>query len=215
MSSSTTFLTQSRGARCSVKTKKIRTTHPFWYWVKKDAKRHDAFVDSDNRQFLDKVIKEKKEAEEARRQSPLNQDLLPSERKEWTEQSRRVGLICKKIGILPYWTKEGRRGLTTLLQLVDNHVIKAYTAEEYAKQVVYQKRWITDASACIVMGAESMDPRQVTQEYAGLFKEAAVLPKKKLTAMYVTDDALLKPGTPLLHQSLSSRRLHRYLREIH
>ena len=195
---------QVRGARCSLKTKKKRTTHPWWYLAKQDAAKHQSFLSKDNREYLDNVIQEKQDRQDElakKYQSPLNNEsLIPSSesRSQFQEEfSRRVGLIMKKIGVLPYWKKDGTRGLTTLLQLIDNHVIKSYTIEHYAKQVVYQNRWKTDGLACVVMGAESQDPRSVTQAYAGLFREAGVLPKKKLTSMYVTEDALLPPGTPM------------------
>lgn len=146
---------------------------------------------AENRTFLDRIV----EAEKAK-VSPLlegqNQEL-----RQWNPDSRRVGLIARKIGIYPMWRTNGTRILTTLLQVVDNHVIKAYTAEEYKDKVIHQDRWRYDGYGCMVVGAEGADPRKFKSEYQGLFKEAGVLPKNKLTKFVVTDDALLQPGTPL------------------
>lgn len=163
-----------------------------------ESKRHEYQTTTENVEFVDQLVTEQREKEKFLG-SPVKEELtaLLAEKREWTPNSVRVGLIAKKIGIIPYWTKKGKRGLATLLYIPDNHVIKSYTSEQYAKQVIYQKRWHTHNMACMVVGAESRDPREVTAEYAGLFAEAGLLPKKKITSMYVTDDALLPPGTPL------------------
>lgn len=187
--SSTSIISiQTRG----LKTIKRRKTHPFKWWVKKDGARHDGYIDKTNQQFVQEVIKREKEL------SPLKYQEDSSQRnREWTPESRRVGLIAMKIGILPYWTKEGKRGLTTVLQVKDNHVIKSYTTEQYKDMVIHQNRWRWDGSACLIVGSDSGDPQNFSAAYAGLFTEAGVLPKKKITNMMVTDDALLTPGTPL------------------
>lgn len=182
----------SSQARMTCRTVKRRLTHPFFYWTKKPAKRHGRFLDKKNQQFLDEIVTAKREAG-----TPLKQDVLLSQQREFTENSRRIGLIGRKIGILPYWTKDGVRGLMTVIHCADNHVIKSYSTEEYAKIVTHQMRWRSDGSACVVVGAESMDPQETSAEYAGLFKEAGLLPKKRLTSMYVSEDARLMPGTPL------------------
>lgn len=155
-------------------------------------KRHNRFIDKKNQQFLSSLVQEKSEAG-----TPLKQDVILSQKREFTTESRRIGMIGKKIGILPYWTKQGIRGLTTVIHFPDNHVIKSYSAEEYAQNVIHQQRWRSDGSACVVVGAESMDPQETSAAYAGLFKEAGLLPKRRLTTMFVTDDARLLPGTPL------------------
>ena len=150
----------------------------------------------ENRLFLDELVNsELKQFGE----SPLDPSLLPKkeERSLWQPGSIRCGLIGKKIGIIPYWTKKGKRGLTTLVHVPDNHVIKAYTVEEQAATCVYQERWKTHGLARMVVGAQSSDPRLFTKNYCKLFDQANVLPKAKLTSMLCTEDALMKPGTPL------------------
>lgn len=130
------------------------------------------------------------------RATPLKVE-APETQSEWTPDSKRVGLIAKKIGIYPMWRKDGKRILTTLLQVIDNHVIKAYTAEEFKDNVIHQDRWRSDGLACMIVGAQSSDPRRYTAQYIGMFREAGVMPKAKLTKMLVTDNALMQPGTPL------------------
>ncbi|XP_023240348.1 39S ribosomal protein L3, mitochondrial-like [Centruroides sculpturatus] len=50
---------------------------------------------------------------------------------------------------------------------------------------------------CLIVGAESVDPQRFSAEYIGLFNEAGVMPKRKLTKFYITPNAALQPGTPL------------------
>lgn len=64
-------------------------------------------VTPENQAFVSEVISEKLS-------SPLRAE--PWERGQWTKNSIRCGLIAKKIGIYPMWTKDGTRILTTLLQ---------------------------------------------------------------------------------------------------
>jgi large subunit ribosomal protein L3 len=144
---------------------------------------------------LEEVVREK-----FPQPSPLKSDQLWAEgepRKEWTPDSKRCGLIAKKIGVYPLWTRDGKRILTTLLQVIDNHVIRYYSPEEYQQMAIHQMRWRAQGFGCLIMGAQSVDPQRFTAAYCGLFKEAGVQPKAKLTRMLVTDDARLQPGTPL------------------
>ena len=148
-------------------------------------------MDRTNQRFVEDIVAKQKEL------SPLKHDELMSQEREWTPESIRSGLIAKKIGIVPYWTKDGKRGLATVLQVKDNHVIKAYTAEQYKDMVIIQNRWKWDGFGCLIVGTESDDPQNFTAQYSGLFTEAGVLPKRQITNMLVTDDALMLPGTPL------------------
>lgn len=49
-------------------------------------------------------------------QSPLV-NIDQNETPTWNPQTRRVGLIARKIGNYPLWTKDGKKVLTTLLQV--------------------------------------------------------------------------------------------------
>ncbi|KAI1285457.1 39S ribosomal protein L3, mitochondrial [Halotydeus destructor] len=171
-------------------TVKRRTTHPFKWLPQKESKIKTDDLTTENRAFLDNLVELEKAA------TPLRAD-LPADRPQWTPDSRRVGLVARKIGIYPMWKKNGKRTLTTVLQVSDNHVIKSYSAEEFKTKTIYQNRWASDGFGCIVVGSESADPRKFTAAYRGLFKEAGVMPKNKLGRFFVTDDALLQPGTPL------------------
>lgn len=50
-------------------------------------------------------------------ESPLteNKAITPA---QWVPNTRRVGLIARKIGNYPLWTKDGKKKQTTLLQVI-------------------------------------------------------------------------------------------------
>ncbi|XP_035213051.1 39S ribosomal protein L3, mitochondrial-like isoform X2 [Stegodyphus dumicola] len=165
------------------------------YWVPKKRKYTDDKITSENRDFLQEVISERflKPGE-----SPLKNQ-VENERAKWTPNSVRTGLIARKIGIYPMWTKDGKRILTTLLQVVDNHVIR-YNPPEIFSQSKYSNVYLKDKSkvlGSLVVGAESADPQLFTAAYNGLFAESGVMPKKRLTYFRITPDAKIEPGTPL------------------
>ncbi|XP_015788708.1 39S ribosomal protein L3, mitochondrial [Tetranychus urticae] len=170
---------------------KRRTTHPFRWWIKRKADSFKPELTKDNQKFIDDYF-------QTNFSTPLIvPDLFNKSQKVWTPESRRVGLIARKIGVYPMWLKDGQRILTTLLQVNDNHVIKCYNSEQFANQVIHQDRYRYQGLACAIIGAESDHFIKYSAGYAGLFVEAGLPPKKKLTKVPITDDALLPPGTPL------------------
>lgn len=149
----------------------------------------DDYLLKENKQFLDEVA-ERKFLQPG--ESPLKDE--PWEKGQWTPQSVRTGVIARKIGIYPMWTKNGTRLLTTLLQVLDNHVIRYTPAEEYAKtRFGYKGKGL----ACVTVGADSADPTLFHPAYLKIFEESGVMPKRKLTRFLITEDAKLQPGTPL------------------
>lgn len=51
--------------------------------------------------------------------------------REWTPESARVGLIARKIGMLPQWCSDGTRFLCTLLEFPNNIVLSALDPNTY------------------------------------------------------------------------------------
>lgn len=191
------MLDQKRTAFLNAKTKKRRKTHPFRWWTTVNPRPdvpHKNYITRDNQKFVDDYIKDKYEAE-----SPLKGEQLP--RQEFTADSVRCGVIARKLGTYPMWTKTGKRLLTSALQIIDNHVIKYHSPEEWRQQMretFYKfKPNIENLGVCVV-GAQSADPRKFTAAYRGLFNESGVMPKIKITRFFVTPNAKLTPGTPLL-----------------
>jgi large subunit ribosomal protein L3 len=174
-------------------TVKRRRTHPLRWWPKMKADvQLDRQLTSENQSLLKQVT----ELEQLNR-SPLQIDKTSLNSGEWTPQSKRTGLIARKLGVIPYWLKNGKRITLTLLQVVDNHVINCYNVEETRQNIIHQDRWKTDGFATITVGADSGDPTRFTANYSGLFRKAGVLPKRKLAKFVITEDAALPAGTPL------------------
>lgn len=165
--------------------KRRRTVPPFWL-PKTSRTMYPENVTKENESFVSEVV-----ASEF--SSPLRSD--PWERGQWMESSRRCGVIARKIGIYPMWKKDGTRLLTTLLQVSDNHVIKYIPPEELANSFFRKKH--NPRTAGLVVGADSVDPREVTKEFYSMFSESGILPKKKVTKFYISPEAKLAPGTPL------------------
>ncbi|XP_015912199.2 large ribosomal subunit protein uL3m isoform X1 [Parasteatoda tepidariorum] len=164
------------------------------YWVPRKRAFTDDKLTLQNKEFLQEVMLEKflKPGE-----SPLKEKET-IERPKWTPESIRTGVIARKIGIYPLWTKSGQRIMTTLLQVLDNHVIRYNPPEIFSQSKYYDDcKDPSKVYGSLVVGAESADPQLFTAAYNGLFAEAGVMPKRKLTRFRITPDAKLEPGTPL------------------
>lgn len=131
-------------------------------------------------------------------ESPV-QSLIRSEdieRPEWTKYMRRTGVIARKIGVYPLWTKTGKKISTTLLQIVDNHVIR-YTPPELFTPFQKPRVKSPQLYGCLLVGALSTDPTHLTKDYCGLFAESGVMPKAVLHRFLISPEAALPAGTPL------------------
>lgn len=116
---------------------------------------------------------------------------------EFHPRIRRCGVIAKKIGLMRMWQSNGKRIVTTMLQVDDNHVIRYYEPNEFNPA---RKRRVKDPTrlGCILVGAGSADPSLFTKEYCGLFKESGVIPKRVLGRFLVTPNAKLSPGISII-----------------
>jgi len=179
----------------NAKTRKRRKRHPFFWLQDQYKKYYDENLTSKNEEFFQQFLKDKYSLQDST--SPLKKE--PWNLNEvFKEGSQRTGVLAKKLGSFPMWTNTGRRLLTTCLMVSDNHVIKYHPPEEYAKigRPVDRRRYA--GLGCLVVGSDSTDPRVFTAEYNGLFNESGVMPKKKLTRFFISHDARIEPGTPLL-----------------
>lgn len=127
--------------------------------------------------------------------SPLREP--PVEKGTWTEKSKRCGLITRKIGCYPLWTKQGKIIWCTLLQVVDNHVVKYIPPEDNNSKYKTKSTPIKTKLGALLIGAESGDPQKFTKEYCGLFAGAGLPPKRVLTRFNISPEAIIQPGTPL------------------
>ncbi|XP_066991756.1 large ribosomal subunit protein uL3m [Anabrus simplex] len=188
---------QTRG----VKLPKPTPRYPSWY-LKKERTRHKEDLTHENTAFIKEVLQDKYGLPSViggvttYQQSPLK--IEPMEKGVWAPGHRRTGLIARKIGIYPMWLNNGEKLLTTLLQVVDNHVIRYIPPEDFVPPRQPLRR-IQKANkyGCLLVGAECADPQTFTKEYCGLFKNSGVMPKKVLGRFIVSPEAALSPGTPL------------------
>ena len=188
---------------------KFRYTHKPFFHTKKTAKVDQSPLTAANRAFLEKVLNDTyneellgekyayvsphKNIEDPDKidSSPLKTEHKPWPRGTWDEfgtATTRIGLIARKIGVVPMWLKNGQQVSSTMLHIDDNHVIRYISAEDFSKTVVAQRRIrpyimkpiASIARGSIVVGALSADPSKFTKDYCGLFTESGVMPKKKL-----------------------------------
>ncbi|KAM3595650.1 uncharacterized protein V6R79_000546 [Siganus canaliculatus] len=138
----------------------------------------------DNQKYMRKSMAEEYRKQTAEKLNPLKDE--PWQRHEWTEGSRRVGLVAVKLGMAPIWTKTGERHVVSLLQVQDCHVIKYLSREEFDGK-----------TAALVVGGKNVSPFHTSEEEMEMFRNAGVPPKQKLTTFKISDNALIKPGTPL------------------
>lgn len=176
-------------------TVKRRKRYPFYWLQDKYHAYYDENLTAENEQFFQEFLKRKYKLETG--VSPLKSEPW-NINETYTKDTIRTGLIAKKLGHFPMWTKSGRRLLNTCLQVSDNHVIKYHSPDEYSRigRPVDRKRYA--GLGCMVVGSDSRDPRLFTAEYNGLFNESGVMPKNKLTRFFITHNARIEPGTPLL-----------------
>ncbi|KAG9355710.1 hypothetical protein JZ751_000548 [Albula glossodonta] len=166
----------SPAAESFVSVQIVRTIKSATWW--------DEHLSEENSSFVRKVIPEEYASQTAGKLNPLKDEPWP--RHEWEAGSRRVGLVALKLGMMPIWTKTGERHVVTMLQVLDCHVIKHMSKEEFDGH-----------TAALVVGAKNVSPFYKTEQAMEMFRNAGVPPKQKLTIFRVSDNAIIKPGTPL------------------
>lgn len=158
----------------------------WWFFVRsvKSSTWWDEHLSEENSQFLRKLVPEEYKALTNNKLCPLKDEPWP--REPWVEGSHRVGLIAVKLGMMPVWTKSGEKHVVSLLQVQDCHVIKYTPKEEYGGK-----------SAALVVGGKNVSPFHRSEPVLQQFRDAGVPPKQKVSSFSVSDNAILKPGTPL------------------
>lgn len=175
-----------------------------WLYKKERSARHDNLTGS-NKNFLEKRVEADfgprvlhKGFETFESASLLK---VPSlQPVTWQYGMQRTGTIARKLGHYPLYLKDGTRINTTVLQLVDNHVVKCFKAGEYnpsQRDDTYKASKRIKNRSCLLVGSESMDPNALTANYIGLFKGSGVPPTKYLCRFEVSPGFELPPGTPL------------------
>ncbi|XP_055614327.1 39S ribosomal protein L3, mitochondrial [Uranotaenia lowii] len=184
-----------------------RLRNPIWF-VKKERTLHDDHLTPENKTFVKEVLHSKfgppaiiKGVLTYDQKNDISSSLINTEELppvQWQPGLKRTGVIARKIGQYPLWKKDGTKIRTTLLQIIDNHVVKYIPPEEFkpAQEPRQRRNW-RKPYGCLMVGAQSMDPSLLTKEYCGLFKDSGVMPKQHLCRFIVSPEARLLPGTPL------------------
>uniref|UniRef100_A0A8C3AWL8 Large ribosomal subunit protein uL3m n=1 Tax=Cyclopterus lumpus TaxID=8103 RepID=A0A8C3AWL8_CYCLU len=144
----------------------------------------DEHLTEDNQEYMRKSMAQEYRRQTVDKLNPLKDE--PWQRHDWTQGSRRVGLVAVKLGMAPVWTKAGERHVVTMLQVQDCHVIRHLSKEEY-----------NGHTAVLVVGGKNVSPFHRSEEQMEMFRNAGVPPKHKVTTFKVSDNAVIKPGTPL------------------
>ncbi|XP_066049582.1 large ribosomal subunit protein uL3m [Chamaea fasciata] len=141
-------------------------------------------LSEENVEFLKKIAAEEYKAQTASKLCPLKDEPWPLN--TWTPDSIRVGVVAVKLGMMPIWTKAGEKHAVTLLKVQDCHVLRYVSKEESGGKM-----------AKLLVGGKNVSPFSKPESAHEIFKEAGVPRKQKVTTFNVTDDAIIKPGTPL------------------
>ncbi|XP_069667872.1 large ribosomal subunit protein uL3m isoform X1 [Haliaeetus albicilla] len=141
-------------------------------------------LSEENVQFLKKITAEEYKAQTDSKLCPLKDEPWPLN--EWKPDSIRVGVVAVKLGMMPIWTKSGKKHAVTLLKVQDCHVLRYISKEESGGK-----------TSKLLVGGKNASPFFKSESAMKIFKEAGVPRKQKVATFNVTDDALIKPGTPL------------------
>lgn len=143
----------------------------------------DEHLTEENKKYLKHITKVEYDTMTSSKLNPLKDEPWP--RKPWEPGSLRVGVIAVKLGMLPLWTKSGQKHAVTMLQVRDCHVVKYTPKEDNGK------------SAMLTVGGKNISSFYKPETFLELYNEAGVPPKQKISQFKVSENAILKPGTPL------------------
>lgn len=184
-----TTIFQSRGRR--------RTLTPAPWLPPVYERSHANYLDDQNRALIQDVIcAEKSVFDNLARCSQSG----VSNSEEIGPTTRRVGLIARKIGMIPQWTTSGERILCTLLEICQNHVVSVVSPEDWYRKSIVGKRKAFNREGPlwkVTVGAVNGDASIFTHAYRQQFTKANVPPKKHLGSFLVSEEALPTIGTRL------------------
>ncbi|KAM9187363.1 large ribosomal subunit protein uL3m isoform 1-T1 [Dugong dugon] len=144
----------------------------------------DEHLSEENVPFVKQLVSDENKAQLASKLCPLKDEPWPVY--PWEPGSSRVGLIAVKLGMMPLWTKDGKQHVVTLLQVQDCHVLK-YTPKENHNGKM----------AALTVGGKTVSRFHKSPSILEFYQELGLPPKQKIKIFHVTDNAVIKPGTPL------------------
>ncbi|KAM5158072.1 large ribosomal subunit protein uL3m [Mantella aurantiaca] len=144
----------------------------------------DEHLSEENKEYLKRSVEKEYNAMTASKLNPLKDEPWPI--KSWKPGSHRVGVIAVKLGMMSLWTKSGERHAVTMLQVRDCHVIQFTPKKESGTR-----------QSILTVGAKNVSPFYKSESFMNFYSEAGVPPKQKISRFKVSENAILKPGTPL------------------
>lgn len=104
----------------------------------------------------------------------------------WQLHSKRCGAVGIKLGVHYMWLKDGTCVSATLIQILECNVIKYFSKEEY-----------NGRTAAVIVGAKNASPFFRNEKYTEWCMDAGIAVKEKCFRFPITENARLKPGTPI------------------
>lgn len=144
----------------------------------------DEHLSEENAEFVKQMVSEENKAQLASKLCPLKDEPWPIH--PWKPGSCRVGLIAVKLGMMPLWTKDGQKHVTTLLQVQDCHVLRHTPKENNDGK-----------NTTLTVGGKTVSRFYKPRSILEFYEELGLPPKQKIKIFRVTDNAVIKPGTPL------------------
>ncbi|XP_072139415.1 large ribosomal subunit protein uL3m isoform X1 [Mobula birostris] len=141
-------------------------------------------LSEENIRHLRKVVSEEYKSLTENRSCPLKDEPWP--RLPWEPGTHRVGLVAVKLGMMPLWTKAGEKHAVTLLQVQDCHVVSYISKEKNDGK-----------RALLVVGGKNTSLFSKSETVMEKYRLAGIPPKQKLSTFKVSENAIIKPGTPL------------------
>lgn len=144
----------------------------------------DEHLSEENVPFVKQLVLDEDKAQLASKLCPLKDEPWPVH--PWKPGSARVGLVALKLGMMPLWTKDGQKHVATLLQVQDCHVLKYTPKENYDGKM-----------AALTVGGKTVSRFHKSTPKLEFYQQLGLPPKQKIKIFRITDNAAIKPGTPL------------------